>query len=404
MRGDKFMKAVVVTLSCVVACYLIFSVTQFSGESYSIYKAVRYEVGDGISTSGFLVRHEQLLMPDSGGIVVPIHMEGEKLGVGQVVANTYRDDAAKAQQERINELKEELEQLQSIAALSAEKDSSAFDADLMELMNQITVYAFRRNYNAANSASQTLKSLVVRRYLNNADSDALSQRIQEVKEQLAALNAEKHSESGTVLAPVSGYFSAVTDGYESLLTPEFLESASVNAFEKNVAMGKQDTGAVGKLVSSKKWYLAAVVPAENVKALSLGTVIEVNFTFDLPSVMQMKVERISPEEYGRCLLVLSSEEFIQHAVTPRTENVDLVFSRSSGLRVPKTALYVDEAGKTGVYVLVGAEARWKNIEILVDDGDNFIVKLDKSSTKNLWPEDEIILTTGEIFDGKVMVK
>ena len=98
MRGDKFMKAVVVTLSCVVACYLIFSVTQFSGESYSIYKAVRYEVGDGISTSGFLVRHEQLLMPDSGGIVVPIHMEGEKLGVGQVVANTYRDDAAKAQQ------------------------------------------------------------------------------------------------------------------------------------------------------------------------------------------------------------------------------------------------------------------------------------------------------------------
>ena len=271
-------------------------------------------------------------------------------------------------------------------------------------MNQITVYAFRRNYNAANSASQTLKSLVVRRYLNNADSDALSQRIQEVKEQLAALNAEKHSESGTVLAPVSGYFSAVTDGYESLLTPEFLESASVNAFEKNVAMGKQDTGAVGKLVSSKKWYLAAVVPAENVKALSLGTVIEVNFTFDLPSVMQMKVERISPEEYGRCLLVLSSEEFIQHAVTPRTENVDLVFSRSSGLRVPKTALYVDEAGKTGVYVLVGAEARWKNIEILVDDGDNFIVKLDKSSTKNLWPEDEIILTTGEIFDGKVMVK
>ena len=404
MRGDKFMKAVVVTLSCVVACYLIFSVTQFSGESYSIYKAVRYEVGDGISTSGFLVRHEQLLMPDSGGIVVPIHMEGEKLGVGQVVANTYRDDAAKAQQERINELKEELDQLQSIAALSAEKDSSAFDADLMELMNQITVYAFRRNYNAANSASQTLTSLVVRRYLNNADSDALSQRIQEVKEQLAALNAEKHSESGTVLAPVSGYFSAVTDGYESLLTPEFLESASVNAFEKNVAMGKQDTGAVGKLVSSKKWYLAAVVPAENVKALSLGTVIEVNFTFDLPSVMQMKVERISPEEYGRCLLVLSSEEFIQHAVTPRTENVDLVFSRSSGLRVPKTALYVDEAGKTGVYVLVGAEARWKNIEILVDDGDNFIVKLDKSSTKNLWPEDEIILTTGEIFDGKVMVK
>jgi hypothetical protein len=32
------------------------------------------------------------------------------------------------------------------------------------------------------------------------------------------------------------------------------------------------------------------------------------------------------------------------------------------------------------------------------------VALDKSSTKNLWPEDEIILTTGEIFNGKVMIQ
>lgn len=404
MRGDKFMRAVVVTISCVVACYLIFSVTQFSGESYSIYKAVRYEVGDGISTSGFLVRYEQLIMPDSDGIVVPIHMEGEKVGIRQVVANTYQDLTAKAQQERINELKEELEQLQSIAALSDEKDSSAFDADLMGLMNQITVYASRRNYNAANSTAQTLKSLVVRRYLNNADSDALSMRIKEVKEQLAQLDTGTHSESSTILAPVSGYFSAVTDGYESLLTPEFLESASLKAFEDYVAMGKQDTGAIGKIVSSQKWFLAAVVPAENVKHLALGTIIDVNFSFDFPSTMQMKVERVSPEEYGRCLLVLSSESFIQHAVTPRTETVNLVFSRYSGLRVPKGALYVNEEGQTGVYVLVGAEARWKAIQVLVDDGDNFIVKLDKSSTKNLWPEDEIILTTGELFDGKVMVK
>ena len=68
------------------------------------------------------------------------------------------------------------------------------------------------------------------------------------------------------------------------------------------------------------------------------------------------------------------------------------------------AIYATEEGQSGVYVLEGAEAKWKSIHILFDNGDSFIVELDKSSTKNLWPEDEIILTTGEIFNGKVMVK
>ena len=118
----------------------------------------------------------------------------------------------------------------------------------------------------------------------------------------------------------------------------------------------------------------------------------------------MKVERISPSEGNECILVLSSESFIQDAVSSRTETADLVFSDLSGLRVPKTAIYANEENQSGVYVLEGAEARWKAITILYDDGDSFIVAQDKSSTENLWPEDEIILTTEEIFDGKVMIK
>ena len=62
-----------------------------------------------------------------------------------------------------------------------------------------------------------------------------------------------------------------------------------------------------------------------------------------------------------------------------------------------------EAG-AGVYVLVGAEARWKSVEVIYDTGENYIIKLDKSSTDNLWPEDEVILTQQELFDGKVILQ
>ena len=40
MKSDKFTKAVVIVLFCVVASYLIFSVTRFSGDSFTTYALV----------------------------------------------------------------------------------------------------------------------------------------------------------------------------------------------------------------------------------------------------------------------------------------------------------------------------------------------------------------------------
>ena len=405
MKGEKFMKIIVVTLLCVVASYLIFSVTRFSGDSFTTYKAVRYEVGDGITTSGFLVRSEQILRADAGDIIVPTRSEGEKVGKGQVVAASYRDEAAKSRQTRIDELEAEITQMKYAHSFSgSDMESATLDADILQLMNQITLSAARREYPAAEKAAEAIKPYVLRRYINSTDAAVLWERIQTLQSRLDELYSEAKAESGSVTAPVSGYFSSVADGYEEALTPAFLETATVSALEKYEGISRRETGAFGKLVTSQKWYFAAIVPSQNVAELEAGDRIEVSFAYDFYETVKMKVERISPSENERCILVLSSESYIQNAVTARTETADLVFADRSGLRVPKTAIYVNDAGKSGVYVLEGAEAKWKDIEILYDNGDSFIVALDKSSTKNLWPEDEIILTAGEIFNGKVMVK
>ena len=68
----------------------------------------------------------------------------------------------------------------------------------------------------------------------------------------------------------------------------------------------------------------------------------------------------------------------------------------------KLAVHMGEAG--GVYVLDGAEARWKYVDVINDNGDQYLVALDKSSIQNLWLEDEVILTKEEMFNGKVMVR
>ena len=61
---------------------------------------------------------------------------------------------------------------------------------------------------------------------------------------------------------------------------------------------------------------------------------------------------------------------------------DVIFHSYSGLRVPREAVcYSEETGSAGVYVLEGAKAVWKDIQLLYDNGDTYIAALDQSSTE-----------------------
>jgi len=80
----------------------------------------------------------------------------------------------------------------------------------------------------------------------------------------------------------------------------------------------------------------------------------------------------------------------------------VIFRTYEGLRVPKEALRVGESGQVGVYVLEGVNAVFKAVDILYDEGDTYVVRLDKSSTGNLWPGDEVLLTDALKFEGKVV--
>ena len=85
----------------------------------------------------------------------------------------------------------------------------------------------------------------------------------------------------------------------------------------------------------------------------------------------------------------------------RQQSAEIVFTSYSGLRVPKSAVRV-ENGQTGVYILEGTLAKWKPITILHDTGESYVVTLDTSSTNNLWPGDELIINAKNLYDGKVV--
>ena len=190
------------------------------------------------------------------------------------------------------------------------------------------------------------------------------------------------------------------DGYESVLTPKRLDSLSVQDYN-TLEPETIPEHTAGKLISGNTWYYVTAVPSGELGELAKGDRVKVTFARDFYDEIEMTVSRISENQAGFRLLVLSCDRYMQNVTLLRQQSAEIVFASYSGLRVPKSAVRV-ENGQTGVYILEGTLAKWKPITILHDTGESYVAALDTSSTDNLWPGDELIINAKNLYDGKVV--
>ena len=359
-----------------------------------------YEAGAGYYASGFVVREEELLYSQYGTTVLSC-AEGAHVAANDTVATGYRSEDARLRQTRMDELSGQIEQLQyAWSAVSSVYDQAALDADIADALAQLSRYLALRDMNSVSDLSPELKGLILRRTGSSADSGALQSRISALQAELDTLEAQSAGDTSAISAGRAGTFSAAVDGYEAVLTPERLMDMTVAEFEA-VQPDEADAHAIGRLITSTTWYYACVVPASELSDVEEGDRATLTFARDYYQPVTMRVERLGENEAGSRLLVLSSDRALQNVTLLRQQSAEIVFTSYAGLRVPKSAVRV-ENGQTGVYILEGTLAKWKPITILHDTGESYVVTLDTSSTNNLWPGDELIINAKNLYDGKVV--
>ena len=399
-QGKSYFTVILWILLAAIAAYFGYNVVSSLYAPLMTATVTPYEAGAGYYASGFVVREEELLYSQYGTTVLNC-AEGAHVAANDTVATGYRSEDAKTRQTRIDELSGQIEQLQyAWSAVSSVYDQAALDADIAGDLAQLSRYLALRDMNSVSDLSPELKGLILRRTGSDSDSGSLQARISTLQAELETLEAQSAGDTSAILAGKAGTFSAAVDGYESVLTPERLMEMTVAEFE-SVQPDETDANAIGRLVTSATWYYACVVPASELSGVEEGNRATLTFARDYYQPVTMRVARLSGNEAGSRLLVLSSDRALQNVTLLRQQSAEIVFTSYSGLRVPKSAVRV-ENGQTGVYILEGTHAKWKPITILHDTGESYVVTLDTSSTNNLWPGDELIINAKNLYDGKVV--
>ena len=401
-RSSPLLKVLPIAVLAAVLLYFAAQVYNYFADPLTITMVYESQAEDTLSMDGWLVRTEEPL-PGQSGTVSRAVQEGQRVAAGETVATVYSDDSALQTVSRIETLELQLQQLQFALTSYLDPDAAlkldtSITDDILALRQTLT----QGDYASAESDLATLKAAVLKRDYGAYESqEAIQSQVKTVESELTQLRASL-SGAGTVRAKASGTYSAVCDGYESVLTEEFLKDVTPSRL-KSLKAGTAESN-VGKLIYGDTWYYAVTLPADQAAELKTMGRVSVRLAKGFDQSIRMTVESVSREENGEAVVVLSSTRYLAQTTLLRHQAADAVLHTYQGLRVPANALRVSEDGTTGVYCVDGENASFRPVTLVYQGaGYALVTPADGvADTRTLRAGDQVIATSGELHDGKVI--
>ena len=401
-RSSPLLKVLPIAVLAAVLLYFAAQVYNYFADPLTITMVYESQAEDTLSMDGWLVRTEEPL-PGQSGTVSRAVQEGQRVAAGETVATVYSDDSALQTVSRIETLELQLQQLEFALTSYLDPDAAlkldtSITDDILALRQTLT----QGDYASAESDLATLKAAVLKRDYGAYESqETIQSQVKTVESELTQLRASL-SGAGTVRAKASGTYSAVCDGYESLLTEEFLKDVTPSRLKSLKADTAESN--VGKLIYGDTWYYAVTLPADQAAELKTMGRVSVRLAKGFDQSIRMTVESVSREENGEAVVVLSSTRYLAQTTLLRHQAADAVLHTYQGLRVPANALRVSEDGTTGVYCVDGENASFRPVTLVYQGAGYALVSPADgvADTRTLRAGDQVIATSGELHDGKVI--
>ena len=111
-RSSFVSKLFTPVITLLVLAYFGYQIYGYVSDPFSTTLAYTYQVEDTVDISGYVVRQEQVLTGDAGGLMRLRKNEGERVGTGGAVATVYADQASLDRQNEIETLNNRIDQLE----------------------------------------------------------------------------------------------------------------------------------------------------------------------------------------------------------------------------------------------------------------------------------------------------
>ena len=400
-------KIVMAVLALFLAAYVTYQAVDYFYDPYTMETVYEYTFQDSVSCRGVIIRSETVLEADYTGVPDYIYKDGSMISKGMAIAEIYPSAQDILNRERVKELEAEIDMLRD-SQDTAENYLSVFEtigSQISEVLGDVVADMRSGDVSDIAEKKTRLMTLVNRRRIISGAEESYDGRIAELEKQIEGLNSRTADASGYITAETKGYFSSVTDGYENVLSLSAADGLTIPDVEALLAgKGAQrlPSSAVGKMVTSYKWYYAALIDAEDAERFRNG--MELYLFMDSSDIerLPVTVANVVTEEGNDSALVLFSCGYMSEQLSRvRYSDGEISFGTISGLRIPERSVRMVD-GVRGVYVLKKQTVRYKPIEVIYNGTGFVIVKWDSEDQSALQLFDEIFVGGNKLYEGKQM--
>ena len=413
VRKKSFLpRAVVIVLAALIFVYTAYHLANLflAKKIETIISGVTVE-SDTVSGTGYIFRDETLMYGDEVGAVDYLVKDGEKISVGQKLANVYgvsnQVDAETAKKELFLTDKK-------IELLEKSIISDAEVTDPAMLKGQANdVYFNLLNLMAENDTSeldvQIEQMMIILNKMN-----MLTAGSSDVKATLEILKAQREQylvgESIEQFSTISGYFYYTPDGFESKFSPETLENMTADrfyslAYEYNNSKPNIPSEVFGKLAFSTRWNFVLPISQAKAEGLEIDNDYKLTFKENNNTTLTMTLKnKIEAKTRGETILVFECNKLPQNFSLERCQNAEIELSSIEGIYVPTSAM-AREDGILGVYIARGSVVFFNKVDVIYRAYDYCLVAKtgEAEGGYDYLSTNELIITNGKnMFHGRIL--
>ncbi len=295
---------------------------------------IKYE-----DVTGYIIRDEEIINTESySGIVNTTISDGNRVSKDGVILS-YVSATEKKLVKKISELDDKIQE-----AMNSQSNVSNSDVKNIESEIKNNLYAavkLRKDVYSAYEYKTTINQLVQKKAKIVGDLSPAGSKLKELIDERLEYEKELNSAKQVLKAPKAGMVSYRVDGYENILTPNSLSSLSIKELEKiKINMGQIipiDTSKV-KIIDNFYCYIAIPTNSEEGKAAKLNDKIKLRIDDTDDNYIPATIEYISDEDSTTRLIIVKITSNVENLIKYRKMNLDVVWWRDTGLKVPNDAI------------------------------------------------------------------
>lgn len=392
-------------VSAIVALFLIAYVGyQAYNYFYSPYKTetvVETTATEYVESKGVAFRDETIISKSSvgDGIVSYYYPNGSKVAKDSKIALIYNTEKDLENTYLINSIENEISALKECQAQSVSvSQTDSLTKQLNELQLNLLSKINSEDLTGLEETKTSILQTISKKQLMVGQAKNFNKRISELQSEKEKLENSISAEPESIVSGISGFFVDETDGFEDVAQLSDASGISISALNELIERETEESRSIGKIITSYEWRFVTTVLESDIIKFTEGNTINVNFSSfpdkDVPVVIQSVRQSKEKDKY---IVTLSCELMDEDLATLRTDTIRMNFDNNRGLKVSKSALYVNGTEK-GVYCMLGGEIKFKKVDVIFETEDYFLSKPHEEDGDYLKMYDDVIIQGKDLYD------